>query len=182
MKTLIATIATLLTAQIALACACCSEPGTFSNYIGVPMDWTIDQMVGKKIEGRLDQGFGAAGTGEYWNYTGTLEKDKVVLQTTKNGKPAGKIYFHFNESWKFFATDLLNPTQEQRQSGSDLYKHVEISGRAYSDNAELDRAAGYPQLVLKGTGNGCSHDFKQWILSFNGRDGEYGLFSNGYFK
>ena len=160
------------------ACACCADPGTYSRYSGKADGWLKDQLMNLEIKGIMEQGFGPAGSGISWVVAGKTSDSQLALTISQDGKPAGQMTFTFDATFNFLDTDLF----DQQPGHTSLYKQIEITGQAKTDNAELKKLLKNPsRLILKGTGNNCGHNFQQWIFQSNYRDGEKGIFAHGGF-
>jgi hypothetical protein len=185
-----------------LACACCSEHGTYSLWTGKTGTYNIDLLQEIKFDNVAFLYMTSAGFDGMKGLKG-LEKDFISESWTDAPADFTLSAAFAAKTWKFdFKTPtgktgvltLPMPAQMQqfkvdihdgKMSGGGgplLYKEWRFKGTVSSGTgifkSSIIRPTTY-QLVLQGRGNACDNaeDFTSWLLEINGRKASYQFFA-----
>lgn len=191
----------LLFPSNALACACCSEPGTYMIWTGKTDTYQLELLGDMKFDQKAflymtDAGFnGMKGLGE-------LEKDFESESWIASPGEFDLANTFAAKTWKF---NLKTPTgksgiltlpmpvqmlqfkvdiHDGKSSGGGgplLYKEWRFKGVVTSGTGIFKSSIIRPTtyfLVLQGRGNGCDNaeDFTNWHLEIDGRRAKYEFF------
>jgi hypothetical protein len=183
----------------ALACACCSEPGTYMIWTGKPDTYNIDMLGEMKFDKAADLFFG---NGDFSDLKGLggLQKDYESGSADEFGKFdlqntfASKIWkFNFKTpGGKSGSLTLPMPVQMLHFSvdihdGSDqglgplLYKELRFKGNVSSGTGFFKSSIVKPAsyfLVFQGRGRGCDEagNYSHWRLEITGKNADYAFF------
>lgn len=171
----------------ALACACCSETGTYSISTKKPAQFELDEL--KRIQfGTTNLYTNAAGEdnikgissiGENYSLIGSLQNNLWKFNFKDGAGKAGTLNLTKPLSMVAFAADIHdNPDQGL---GPSLYKEWRFKYRVQSGTGifQTGIAPGTEYfLVLQGRGNNCTQaeDFKYWRLEITGKKASYAFF------
>lgn len=191
----------LLLPNDALACGCCSEPGTYKTSTGESDTHTVELLQEMKFD-KTATLFIATGSIEDLKGLSGLEKD---FESKSGSAPYGELSLANTfaaKTWQFtFKTPtgkpgtltLPMPTQmtqfkvdihDGRASnggGPFLYKEWRFKGKVTAGTGFLKSSIIPPTtylLVLQGRGNSCDNaeDFTHWHLEIEGANAEYSFF------
>ncbi len=181
----IAFIALLLWPAVALACACCSEPGHYYSGLADLDDHPLSEL--KRLR--------AARTASLYETAAGLEEDAVGIDQPKSSYSiqsafVGNVWrFTFRSGASSGTLELPLPTKMWSHSadihdgklspggGPSLYKEWRIEGDVKGTGIFKNgtaQAAKYV-LVLQGRGNACDNaeDFGHWRLQVNGEKARF---------
>ncbi len=185
----------------AFACACCSEPGTYSIWTGKADGYYLDVVSGIKFDEKgylytTEAGFDSikglseigkefesdswvASAGQF-DLTGSYAAKTWKLNfKTKSGK-TGTLNLPMPAQMLTFKVDI-HDGKTSGGGGPLLYKEFRFKGNVQSGSGFFQKGIVKPTsyfLVLKGRGNGCdnSEDFTHWYLEIRGKNAEYEFF------
>ena len=187
----------------AAACACCSEPGTYSIWTGKPNDYQIEILKEIKfddkallymteagfdsikglstIEKEFDDGSWVASPGGLdlvnsftgRTWTFTIKSPKGKTGTLKLPMPAQMLVFKAD----------IHDGETSGGGGPLLYKEFRFKGTVSSGTGFLAASIVRPTsyfLVFQGRGNGCdsTEDFSNWNLEITGKKARYQFFGD----
>lgn len=185
------------------ACACCSEPGTYSIWTGKPIDYQIEILKEIKfddkallymteagfdsikglstIEKEFDDGSWVASPGGLdlvnsftgRTWTFTIKSPKGKTGTLKLPMPAQMLVFKAD----------IHDGETSGGGGPLLYKEFRFKGTVSSGTGFLAASIVRPTsyfLVFQGRGNGCdsTEDFSNWNLEITGKKARYQFFGD----
>ena len=193
-----ATIA--LSAGNALACACCSEPGTYSISTLKPGSFHIDLLRELKFAPKAKLYMTEAGFEMIKGLDQLRKEDEAASTSITDGLDLaasfagrrmwtfeiktpkgirGSVTFPMPASIVTFAADIHD--NEDTGLGPLLYKELRFKGQVSSAagfmRADVTRGTTY-FLVFQGRGRGCHevYDFKNWRLEIDGPRASYAFY------
>lgn len=183
----------------AMACACCSEEGTYSIRTAKPDSYQLGILGEMKFDNSAEL---FIGMGEFSDLKGLgeLQKDYDTGETDEYGKFNLQNNFA-SKTWKFnFKTpsgksgSLTLPMPAQMlyfavdiHDGSDkglgplLYKEMRFKGNVSGGTGFFKSSIVKPTsyfLVFQGRGRGCEEvsDYSHWRLEITGKNADYSFF------
>lgn len=184
----------------ALACACCSEPGSYAVHTGKPDSYYLDLVSGFKYSKAADIYMTEAGydtikgldafrkEDEESDYTmspalglasASLSKKAFLFEFKTPKGLAGSISMPLPPQMTSFAADIHD--NDDRGLGPLLYKEFRFKGNvSFADGFLRTSAARGTKyfLVFQGRGRGCNEvsDFMHWRLEVTGPKADYAFY------
>lgn len=185
----------------AFACACCSEPGTYSIWTGKPNEYEtgllremnfdenaylfmteagFDMIKGlSEIERDFNSEAWLASAGEFALTDSFSARTWKLDLKTKSGK-SGTLTMPMPAQMLVFKVDI-HDGETSAGGGPLLYKEFRFKGNVRSGTGFFKSGIVQPTtyfLVFKGRGNGCdnSEDFTHWYLEIEGKKAHYEFF------
>ena len=179
----------------ALACACCAERGTYTNWTGTPDKYQTGLL--------KDMKFGSSA--ELYMTAGEFEDIKGIADI-ETEFDSGKTNFdiveaYLNNSWRIDiktpsgkAGTLVLPrpakmsimridTHEKSEANTEItvYKEFQFKGQVRTGSGVFRKGLAAPatyQLIFQGRGNMCDNaeDFNHWRLEIKGSKANYAFF------
>ena len=185
---IVAILLLLLTPNSVLACACCSNEGTYYRGLGKIEDFQLglmkemrfgDKAVLFTTEADLeDEAKGISSPKETYALTGSLVNNvwKLIF---RDGSTSGVLSLPLPLRMETLKADIRDG-QKSDGGGPLLYKEWRYEGRVtgtgiFKPGMFADTRY---SLVLQGRGNGCdnSEDFKSWRLQVKGKKANYAFY------
>lgn len=172
----------------ALACACCTERGTYSINTKKPAQFELDEL--KRIQfgtanlyltAGEDKIKGISPVGENYSPNGLLQNSVWKFDITDGAGKAGTLNLTKPVSMVEFMADLHD--NEGGGNGPILYKEWRFKYRVQSGTGIFKNGIAPATeyfLVLQGRGNFCTNaeDFKNWRLEISGKKADYAFFGD----
>ena len=183
-----------------VACACCTEPGTYLLRTGKPSTYELGLM--KEIEfGDTAKLYLTEAGFDNLKGLDEIEIESGSDQFIQSGGAFDLVNSFTGKQWKFelrsaggkrgiltlpmpsvmvtFKVDIHD--EEDRPNGPNLYKEFRFKGNVSSGNGIFRSSVARPStyfLVFQGRGNGCDNasDFKHWRLEISGPRAEYAFY------
>ncbi len=171
-------------ATSAHACACCSDPGSYSLKTGKITEYEFSQLAGIEFEKEAtlfmtdageDGVKGVSSIADTYAITAKFDKKKWVLKLrTEDGK-TGTLTLTMPAKLTDFAVDI-HDGQKSGGGGPLLYKEWRFEGAATGEGIFQKGKARY-SLVFQGRGNNCDNgsDFGHWQLAITGKGIDFSL-------
>ena len=202
LKTIIATVITILVALplSALACACCADHGTYSIWTGRPSSYDLEVIGGIKfdkkahlfvteaefeiikgldpIKDEFKEGNWTPDS-EKMDLLGSFLKNTWTVDFVTKGGKKGSLVLPLPTQMLKFKVDI----HEKRDGDPLLYKEFRFNGPVKSGSGFFKAGIGAATkyfLVFQGRGNGCDNveDFSHWRLEINGPKARYAFFGH----
>ena len=172
----------------ALACACCSNEGTYYRGLGKIEDFQLELMKEMRFSDKAilftteadleDEAKGISNPKENYALTGSLV-NHVWKLIFRDGSTSGVLSLPLPLRMETFKADIRDG-QKSDGGGPLLYKEWRYEGRVtgtgiFKPGMFADTRY---SLVLQGRGNGCdnSEDFKSWRLEVKGSKARYAFY------
>lgn len=179
------TVSLLLPTKV-YACACCANPGTWSQTTQKLSDYDNQQINrlqfasnAKIYQTPRGENVGVASNSTDYNLTLTKNQRRWNLQFKDAQGKTGTLTLNIPTNAVYFKTDL----GENRQGGETrLYKEIRLEGTVSGNGIFAKGITSNTKfrLVLQGRGNNCNaaEDFKSWNLQVFGSRADYAFYGN----
>lgn len=168
----------LLLPRVALACACCSDPGRRSERAetSIPLDAAIlqlgtsAQIVSSEADTSLLDPILAEGGADALSVTTKVDPGSVVI-TLRSGKKFGTLVFKTAGAGSSVGIDV-DPFDAEPNGSVPIY-HENRYPLTFRGTGTLSGAAGSAVLVLQGHSNACPPErFTTWHLTLDPKGGD----------
>lgn len=189
----------LLMPNNALACACCSEPGTYRISTPRPDSYKLDLLGQMKFVAKTElhqtpgednvKGLGklfqhsssqAPETEPLFNLSGMFASKSWKLNFKSSNGQTGTLTLPLPQAMVSFAADI-HDGKAGGGGGPLLYKEWRFKGNVASATGVFQAGIVNPTtyfLVFQGRGNNCDNaeDFTNWRVEINGKKADYAFY------